>query len=163
MGDTPDTGGRGDSHPTGRVERPLQKASKTMSTPTRLTVIGTVGTQPVSHTFESGDTRCSFRLAVSHRYRDSSGAWVDSPTSWYTVNAFRALGRNAQDSFAVGDRVIVSGKLRVKDWVNETKSGTEVEIDAEALGPELRFGVSTFQKRDFASGEKTSQEMPLAS
>ncbi|MGD9606123.1 MAG: single-stranded DNA-binding protein, partial [Leucobacter sp.] len=50
-------------------------------------------------------------------------------------------------SFRKGERVIVSGRLRVRKWENDEKSGTSVEVEADALGHDLRWGVSRFEKR----------------
>ena len=45
-----------------------------------------------------------------------------------------------------GDRVIVRGRLRVRDWDNGERSGTTVEIEAESLGHDLMFGISSFER-----------------
>lgn len=113
---------------------------------TFISVVGTVATEPKE--ISAGSTvLCTFRLACSERRLNrESHKWEDGPTNWFTVNAFRALATHAAQSLSKGDRVIVQGKLRIKSWQREAKSGTSVEIDAEALGPELRWGTTTFTK-----------------
>ena len=64
----------------------------------------------------------------------------------FTVNCFRKLAEHASQSLVKGDRVIVRGKLRVRDWDNWELSGTAVEIEAESLGHDLMFGVSSFER-----------------
>ena len=56
-----------------------------------------------------------------------------------------------------GDRVLVTGRLRLRDWDTGTKRGTAVEIDAEAIGHDLLWGTSTFSKSSRPS-ERSDQE-----
>ena len=114
---------------------------------TQLCVVGTVATQP--RLFESANkvSVCSFRIACNERrYDRTQRVWVDGETNWFSVSAFRGLAEHARDSFAVGDRVIVTGRIRVRTWESGEKSGTSVDIEADALGHDVRWGVSTFRK-----------------
>lgn len=113
----------------------------------RLTVIGTIATHPQLLNPGSQTPFCSFRLASNDRRFDrDKNEWIDGPTNWFTINAFRGLGVHANESFKRGDRIIVHGRLKVRKWETENKCGTSVEVDAEALGHDLRWGVSTFAK-----------------
>ena len=68
---------------------------------------------------EVGETQCaSFRVGSTPRYH-KDGTWVDGQTSWYTVNCWRALGRNVADSIKRGDAVVVHGRVRVDVWERE--------------------------------------------
>lgn len=108
-------------------------------------VIGTVGTEP-RLTYSQGQVAfCTFRLAsTDRRYDNASGQWVNGETNWYSVQAFRGLAEHAKRSFAKGDRVIISGRLRVRKWSTDDNHGTNVEVDADALGHDLRWGTSRF-------------------
>lgn len=110
-------------------------------------VVGTVATEPKEIQLSTGTQLCSFRFASNERrYDKKSESWVNSDTNWFTVNVFNTLAKNALQSFNKGDRLIVSGRLRVKQWERDEKTGTSVEIDADALGHDVRWGVSSFQK-----------------
>ncbi|PRI11775.1 single-stranded DNA-binding protein [Leucobacter massiliensis] len=117
-----------------------------MSTP--ICIVGTVATEP---RFSRGNAQvpfCSFRVASTERRFDrEQGQWVDGETNWYTITSFRGLAEHALGSFAKGDRVVVSGRLRIRRWSSGEKSGTNVEIEADAFGHDLRWGVSSFTKR----------------
>lgn len=110
-----------------------------------VTLQGWVGSEPERR--DVGGTTCvSFRVGCTPRYfRD--GAWKDGQTSWYTVNAWRALGRNVADSIRKGDAVVVHGRVRVDVWEREGqgKSVTWV-VDAQQVGHDLSKGTSTFLK-----------------
>lgn len=105
---------------------------------------GLVATTPRTMTTAEGLTITSFRLASSlRRFDEAAQRWVDSDTNWYTVSAFRELGTNAATSINKGDRVIVSGRLRIRDWENTDRSGTTVEIEADSLGHDLNYCTAT--------------------
>lgn len=117
-----------------------------MSTP--ISVVGTIATVPKLIRTGAGVPLCSFRLASSERrYDRERGDWVESGTNWYSVTAFRSLAEHSHYSFQKGDRVLVSGRLRVRNWENKERSGTSVEIEADALGHELRWGTSRFARQ----------------
>jgi len=62
------------------------------------------------------------------------------------VTSFRQLAINASTSINKGERIVVSGKIRVRDWDNGERSGTSVEIDADALGHDLTWGHASFTR-----------------
>ncbi|REJ04734.1 single-stranded DNA-binding protein [Microbacterium bovistercoris] len=112
-----------------------------------VTILGNVASDPLRNTTGRGDAVIRFRLASPHRWLDrSTGAWVDGETNWYDVSAFRQLAENVRSSLHSGDPVIVTGRLKVRKWEANGKSGTSVEIEADAIGHNLRHGASAFVK-----------------
>ena len=96
---------------------------------------------------EAGETQvASFRLGSTPRY-NRGGTWVDGQTSWYTVNCWRALGRNVKESVRRGDAVIVHGRVRVDVWEREgMPNSVQWIVDASFVGHDLTKGTSAFQK-----------------
>ncbi len=112
-----------------------------------ITVTGIVATPPELRRSSAGVPIASFRLAAGQRrYDRATTTWVDNGTNWYGVSAFRVLAENSIASLKKNDRVVVTGKLRVRDWDNGVKRGTDVDIDADAIGHDLRWGVSRFAR-----------------
>lgn len=112
-----------------------------------LTVSGLVATTPRHLITADGLPITSFRLASSTRRFDrAKGIWLEGETNWYTITAFRQLGINCAGSVNKGDRIIVQGVLRVRDWDNGERAGTSVEIEAEAIGHDLTWGQSVFTR-----------------
>lgn len=105
-----------------------------------LTVTGLVATTPRHLVTADGLPITSFRLAVATK---------ENHTNWYTVTAFRQIAVNAAVSISKGDRVVVTGDLRVRDWDNGERAGTSVEIEVTALGHDLAYGSSVFTKTVF--------------
>ena len=109
-----------------------------------VTAAGIVATTPRHVQTDEGLDITSFRLASNRRrYDDELQQWVDVDTNWYTVVAFRALAANAEKCLRKGDRVVVSGRVRIRDWEHDSGSGTSVEVEADALGHDLLWGTTT--------------------
>ncbi len=112
-----------------------------------LSVSGIVATTPRHVVTSEGLAITSFRLASTQRRFDKGQAqWVDIDTNWYTVVSFRQLAINANKSLNKGDRVVATGRVKVRNWQNEDKSGTSIEIEADALGHDLLWGTSAFER-----------------
>jgi len=94
-----------------------------------------------------GETQCaSFRVGSTPRYL-RNGSWVDGQTSWYTVNCWRALGKNVADSVKRGDAVVVHGRVRVDVWEREGQASSVTwVVDATFVGHDLTKGTGTFLK-----------------
>lgn len=112
----------------------------------RITVVGALGNDPEERSTSRGSV-VQFRVASTDRRRDVQGNWVDGQTSWYRVNAWGDLGRNALTSLRKGQRVIVAGDLSVSEWDGtDGHKNRSVEIRAVSLGHDLTFGVSRFER-----------------
>jgi single-strand DNA-binding protein len=112
-----------------------------------ITLTGLVATVPNHLVTGEGLPITSFRLASTQRRFDRSrSAWVDNGTNWYTVTAFRQLAMNANSSIKKGERVVVTGRLRIRDWTAGEKAGTTIEIDADAIGHDLSWGTASFTR-----------------
>ncbi len=66
--------------------------------------------------------------------------------NWYTITTFRQLADNAALSVKKGERVFLTGRLRIREWESGERSGTTVEIEAESLGHDLSWGTSSFTR-----------------
>lgn len=108
-----------------------------------ITIVGNVGAEPRQRELPSGGRVTSFSVAVTpRRYDRSAETWVDAATTWFDIAAFRRLGEHAYRSLARGQRVIVTGKVGLRTWDN----GAALQITADAIGPDLQWGTTTFAK-----------------
>ena len=118
-----------------------------------ITLTGLVATIPKQISSGSGTPHISFRLASNQRRFDrKTASWIEGETNWYTINAFRQLAVNLTESLEKGQRVVVSGRVRIRDWATSDKSGTNIDIDAEAIGHDLRWGTAKYLRGTIASG-----------
>ena len=124
-----------------------------------LSVSGIVATTSRHIVTSEGLAITSFRLASTQRRFDKGQAqWVDIDTNWYTVVAFRQLALNAHTSLNKGDRVVATGRVKVRNWESEDKSGTAIEIEADALGHDLLWGTSSFERNSLARDLESASE-----
>lgn len=112
---------------------------------TMVTVVGNAATELDFRETAGGVPVVRFRLATTARRFDrEQGMWVDAYTSFYTVWAWRGLAQNAKASVAVGEPLIVQGKLRVQENEREGKRWSDTSIDAVTIGHDLARGTSAF-------------------
>ena len=115
--------------------------------PDAITLTGLVATPPRHLVTSEGLPITSFRLASTQRRFDrSQEKWIDGETNWYTITAFRQLALNSNASIEKGQRVLVTGRLKIRDWENGERTGTTVEIEADAIGHDLAWGTAAFTR-----------------
>jgi single-strand DNA-binding protein len=112
-----------------------------------ITLVGNIVGDPEERATRGGDPIAAFRLAVSERRFDRErGQWIDGHTNYYAVSVFGELGRNALTSLRKGERVIVAGRLRLREWETDTKRGVSADVTADAVGHDLRWGATAFRR-----------------
>lgn len=131
-----------------------------------ITLVGNVVGDPEERATRGGDPIAALRLAVSERRFDRErGQWVDGHTNYYAVSVFGELGRHTLASIRKGERIIVAGRLRLREWETETKRGVSADVSADAIGHDLRWGVSTFSRPARAAapvGDAPTTEAPTS-
>ncbi len=117
-----------------------------------ITVRGIVASEVKSSTTTRGTATASFRLGTTERrYDRATNTWVDGNTNWYTVQSFRYLAGHVGCSVKKGQRVLVAGKLRLRQWEHEGRVYHVAEIDAESVGHDLMWGSANFTRMNAAS------------
>lgn len=112
-----------------------------------VTVIGNLTGDPELRYTPTGAPVAQFTVASNERFRGSSGEWQDGPTSFVRCNAWRDLAEHATESLSKGDRVIVAGTLRQRDY--EAKDGgkrTVWELAVSEVGAALRYATVKIAK-----------------
>ncbi len=111
------------------------------------TVIGNAVTDVSLRVTSSGTSVASFRIASnSRRFDKSTNSWIDQEPSYLSITAWSQLAENVALSVHKGQPLVVTGKLKVRQWQDADKSGTNVEIDAIAIGHDLNRGTNEFTK-----------------
>lgn len=120
-------------------------------------VVGNVATDIRFSNTPDGIPVASFRLAATERKFDKeSSRWVDGEATWYTVSCWRALAENVAVSVQKGDPIFVHGKLNMRTWEKEDRSGTTLDITAEIVGHDLGRGTATFARTVKANQPESS-------
>jgi single-strand DNA-binding protein len=121
---------------------------------TQITIIGNLVADPELRFTPSGQPVATFRVASTPRIRDAaSGEWKDGDSLFLTCNVWRQAAENVAESLQRGMRVIVSGRLRQRNY--ETKEGekrTVYEVEVDDVGPSLRNASAKVTRANRSSG-----------
>lgn len=116
---------------------------------TMVTLVGHVISEVRYATTAGGVPVASFRLAATDRRFDRQRQmWVEGDTSFFTVWSWRWLAENVLGSVGRGDPLLVTGRMRVREWDNGDGNarGVAAEIEATAIGHDLSRGTSAFRR-----------------
>ena len=119
-----------------------------MASDNQITIVGNLTDDPELRYTPNGAAVVNFSVAVTPRMRDEGGGWKDGDTSFFRCNAWRNLAENVAESLTRGTRVVVAGRLQMRSW--ETQEGdkrTVVEIEADEIGPSLRWATAKVERQ----------------
>ena len=128
-----------------------------MANPT-ITIVGRVGSDPEA----VGTNGLRFRVATNDRVKnDTTGAWEDKNTSWWTVKAWRTLAAQSKSVIKKGMEVIIVGKIYEESWTDkEGVKRTSYEINADSISVTAYTLSKDKPSSDFPS-YKTYAEVPF--
>jgi single-strand DNA-binding protein len=124
---------------------------------TQVTIVGNVTDDPEVRFTPQGTPVANFRVATTTRVKEGD-TWRDGETSYHRVNVWRDTAEHVGDSLHKGDRVIVVGRLRTRSW--ETPEGERrsvVEIEADEVGPSLRWAIAKAEKTSKGGSDRPSR------
>ncbi|GIM96960.1 single-stranded DNA-binding protein [Paractinoplanes toevensis] len=114
---------------------------------TNLVVVGNVLTAPEWRRIAStGSLVANFRVAsTARRFDRENNRWVDGNHLRVRVSAWRRLAEGVASSLAVGDPVVIYGRLFTRDWTDEdNKPRVSYEMEAMSIGHDLSRGRARF-------------------
>lgn len=115
---------------------------------TPITLVGNVVADPEYRHTPQGVAVTNFRVASTPRHWDrQAGQYVDGEALFLSCNVWREPAENVANSLSKGDRVIVTGRLRQRNY--EDRNGerrTVFEIEVDEVGPSLRFATAQVNK-----------------
>ncbi|HIV59102.1 MAG TPA: single-stranded DNA-binding protein [Candidatus Stackebrandtia faecavium] len=133
-----------------------------MAGETVITVIGNLTDDPELRYTPSGAAVAKFRVASTPRTFDkASGEWRDGEALFLNCNAWRQLAENVAETLSRGTRVVVQGRLRQRSY--ETREGekrTVVEMEADEVGPSLKYATAKVQKVSRGGGARSGGSAP---
>ncbi|HEY1668758.1 MAG TPA: single-stranded DNA-binding protein [Trebonia sp.] len=122
---------------------------------TPITVVGNLVADPELRFTPSGQPVATFRVASTPRIRDNAtNEWKDGDSLFLSCNVWRQAAENVAESLQRGMRVIVTGRLRQRNY--ETKEGekrTVYEVEVDDVGPSLRNASAKVNRASRGSGE----------
>jgi single-strand DNA-binding protein len=113
-----------------------------------ITVVGNLTGDPELRFTPSGQAVANFTVASTTRFLDKqTNEWKDGDTVFLRCSVWRQYAENVAESLTRGMRVIVSGRLKVRQYeTREGGKGTSVECDVDDVGPALRYATAKVTK-----------------
>ena len=105
-----------------------------------LTIVGNLTADPELRFTPSGQAVANFTVASTSRLFDrQTNEWKDGDTVFIRCSVWRQYAENVAESLTKGTRVIVTGRLKVRQYeTREGGKGTSVECDVDEVGPALK-------------------------
>lgn len=121
---------------------------------TMITIVGNLSADPEMRFTPSGAAVANFTVVANDRVLDkTTNEWKDGNPTYFRCSIWRQYAENITESLTKGTRVIVTGKIKQRDY--ETAAGekrTVMEVEAEDVGPALRYATAKVTKVQRGSG-----------
>lgn len=119
-----------------------------------ITVVGNLTADPELRFTPSGQAVANFTVASTARLLDKqSNEWKDGDTVFLRCSVWRQYAENVAESLSKGMRVIVTGRLKVRQYeTREGGKGTSVECDVDEVGPALKNATAKVNRVARADG-----------
>lgn len=119
----------------------------------KLFITGRVGRKPETRTVSTGDTVCSFSLAVDNRRKGGE----DQPPTWFKISAWGKTGEACQRYLDKGKLCAVVGPVSVSSY--EAKDGGGTKFSLEVRADEVEF-LSAREQSDAAEPPVKKKPVP---
>ncbi|MEV0027852.1 single-stranded DNA-binding protein [Nocardia sp. NPDC050793] len=115
-----------------------------MAGDTVITVIGNLTADPELRFTPSGLAVANFTVASTPRVFDrTTNEWKDGEALFLRCSVWREAAENLAESLTRGARVIVSGRLKQRNWTTDDgQKRSTVELDVDEVGPSLRYATA---------------------
>jgi single-strand DNA-binding protein len=90
-------------------------------------LLGNLTRDPELRQIPSGQSVCSFSLALNRAYKDASGEWQEA-TDFIDVVAWAQLGERVSQYLTKGRRCLVQGRLQSRSWEQDGQKRSKVEV-----------------------------------
>ncbi len=110
-----------------------------MASVNKVILVGNLGQDPESRSFQNGGKVCNLRIATSETWKDRNTGERKERTEWHSVAIINdGLADVAQRYLRKGSKVYIEGQLRTRKW--QDQSGNDrysTEIVLQGFGAQL--------------------------
>lgn len=104
----------------------------------QLTMVGHLTLDPQQRDTAGGAALTTFRMGTTSRYYDRTNeAWKDGNTVFLNVTCWRTLAVHAASALRKGDRVVVVGRLRQREYTVDGQTRSAFDLEADHVGVDL--------------------------
>ena len=119
----------------------------------RVTIMGRVGKEPETRSFQNGDKVANFSVATSERWTDKQSGERKERTEWHNVAVFGPAVAVVEKYVHKGDQILIEGQLQTRKWQDQSGADrytTEVVVKGFAGAIHLIGGA----KRDDSDDDR---------
>ena len=103
-----------------------------MSSVNKVIIVGALGADPETKTFQNGGQITNLRVATSERWKDKQTGERKEKTEWHSVTLQGdGLAKVASQYLRKGSKVYIEGKLQTRKWQDQSGSdrySTEIVV-----------------------------------
>lgn len=96
----------------------------------QVTLMGNLTRDPELRQIPSGQSVCSFSLALNRSYKGQDGEWKEV-TDFVDIVAWGPLGERVAQYVTKGRPVLVSGRLQSRSWEQDGQKRSKLEVVAQ--------------------------------
>jgi single-strand DNA-binding protein len=96
----------------------------------QVVLMGNLTRDPELRTTPSGQSVCSFSLALNRSYKSASGDWTEA-TDFIDIVAWGTLGERVAQYLSKGRAALVNGRLQSRSWEQDGQKRSKVEVVAQ--------------------------------
>jgi single-strand DNA-binding protein len=100
----------------------------------QLTISGNLTRDPELRNLPSGQNVCNIRIAHNERRKTQADEWTDVP-AYFDVTIWSGLGEWIAANVAKGDKVVVAGRLRWREYEVDGATRQAIDITADSIVP----------------------------
>ena len=119
----------------------------------QVTLMGNLTRDPELRQTPSGQSVCSFSLALNRSYKDASGEWQEA-TDYIDIVAWGGLAERVAQYMSKGRRCLVQGRLQSRSWEQDGQKRSKVEV--------LANDVTFLDSRGGGDGDESGSPAPSA-
>lgn len=93
-------------------------------------LMGNLTRDPELKQIPSGQSVCTFSLALNRSYKGADGNWQEA-TDYVDVIAWGPLGERVAQYVTKGRPVLVNGRLQSRSWEQDGQKRSKVEVNAQ--------------------------------
>jgi len=98
----------------------------------KVILVGNLGSDPKTYTFEDGNMVTNFNLATSEKYTNKKGEKVDN-TEWHNVTTYGKTAELATQYLSKGSKIYLEGKIKTSKYEKDGEERYKTEIVANNI------------------------------
>jgi len=120
----------------------------------KVILVGNLGKDPESRTFQNGGKVVSFSVATSENWKDRTSGERKEKTEWHNVSIFsEGLARVAEQYLKKGSKVYLEGQLETRKW--QDQSGND-RYSTDVVLRNFNSAMVLLDSRDGGGGSRSS-------